>query len=223
MVEDELNFGTVLKAFLEMNDFEVEWVADGKNALPVFQRGEFDICILDVMLPHIDGFTIADGIRHINTDVPIVFLSAKVMKEDVLKGYKCGADDYITKPFDSDLLICKINAIMKRRTGDSKPKKETNLFSIGNYSFDFKLRTVEQGAKKQKLSPKEAQLLKMLCLRKNEVLPREEALISIWGEDNYFTTRSMDVYISKLRRYLKSDSNVEIVNIHGSGYRLSTV
>ena len=218
LVEDDLSFGAVLKSYLEINDFEVNWVDDGQLALPKFNKGNFNICILDVMLPHTDGFTIGAEIRKINPDIPIIFLTAKNLRDDVLQGYRIGADDYITKPFDTEVLIFKLKAILKR--GAVNHVKESGFYLIGTYQFDYKLRTLEGGNTKQKLSPKEAELLKMLCDNQNELLPRETALRKIWGDDGYFTTRSMDVYLTKLRKLFAEDPSVEIRNIHGSGFML---
>lgn len=218
LVEDDLSFGAVLKSYLEISDFCVDWVDDGQHALACFKKNEFDICILDVMLPHVDGFTIATEIRKINNEIPILFLTAKNLREDVLNGYKTGADDYITKPFDTEVLIFKLKAILKRQNGIQQ--KEPDFYQIGDYHFDYKLRTIENGQSKQKLSPKEAELLKMLCDNQNELLPRETALKKIWGDDGYFTARSMDVYLTKLRKLFPEDSSVEIRNIHGSGFML---
>lgn len=218
LVEDDLSFGAVLKSYLEINDFMVEWVDDGQYALSQFNTGSFDICILDVMLPHMDGFTIGTEIRKINTSIPILFLTAKNMREDVLKGYRTGADDYITKPFDTEVLIFKLKAILKRQAG--APVKEPDFYQIGSYLFDYKLRTIEKENIRQKLSPKEAELLKMLYDNRNELLPREMALKKIWGDDGYFTARSMDVYLTKLRKLFIDDPSIEIRNIHGSGFML---
>ena len=218
LVEDDLSFGAVLKSYLEINDFEVDWVDDGQYALAQFKKATYEVCILDVMLPNVDGFTIAGEIRKINTTIPVLFLTAKNMRDDVLKGYRIGADDYITKPFDTEVLIFKLKAILKRQTGSSA--KETEYYQIGKYEFDYKLRTVELDGNKQKLSPKEAELLKMLCENLNELLPRETALKKIWGDDGYFTARSMDVYLTKLRKLFTGDPLVEIRNIHGSGFML---
>lgn len=217
LLEDDLNFGTVLKSYLEINEFEVTWVDDGKNAISSFKHGDFDICLLDVMLPNIDGFTIAKEIRILEPNMPLVFLTSKTLKTDILEGFKIGADDYITKPFDSELLLMKIRAIIKRNTTSGAPS-EPEKFKIGNYFFNHRYRTLSLGKQIQHLSPKEADLLRMLCLHKNSILPRENALKIIWGADNYFTTRSMDVYITKLRKYLKEDPRLEIENIHGSGF-----
>lgn len=218
LVEDDLSFGSVLKSYLEINDFNVDWIDDGKNAISSFKNKKYTICILDVMLPNIDGFTIATEIRKINSDIPILFLTAKNLREDILKGYRVGADDYITKPFDTEVLILKIKAIIKRQQGISH--KEEESYIIGNYRFDYKLRTLEFDSTKQKLSPKEAELLRLLCENINELLTRETALLSIWGDDGYFTTRSMDVYLTKLRKLFVFDPKIEIRNIHGSGFML---
>ena len=218
LVEDDLSFGAVLKSYLEISDFDVIWVDDGQQALNQFKKASFNICILDVMLPNVDGFTIATEIRKLNTEIPIFFLTAKNMREDVLKGYRIGADDYITKPFDTEVLIFKLKAILKRQPGSVV--KESGVYQIGSYFFDFKLRTLEHDGSKQKLSPKEAELLKMLCDNLNELLPREIALKKIWGDDGYFTARSMDVYLTKIRKLFTEDASIEIRNIHGSGFML---
>jgi len=218
LVEDDLSFGSVLKSYLEINEYEVTWVDDGKFALERFRNDDFQICILDVMLPNVDGFTIGTEIRKINQDIPMVFLTAKNLKEDILKGYNLGADDYITKPFDTEVLLCKIQAIIKRQS--VQEVQDETVFRIGSYEFDSKLRSIARDGEKQKLSPKEADLLKLLCQNKNELLSRETALNKIWGEDGYFTARSMDVFITKLRKFLKDDPNIEIKNIHGSGFLL---
>ncbi|WP_430814855.1 response regulator transcription factor [Carboxylicivirga sp. RSCT41] len=218
MVEDDRNFGTVMKAYLEINKFDVTWVKDGMLAVKRFQEGRFDICILDVMLPNVDGFTIAREIKEINADIPIIFLTAKIMKEDVLEGFSTGADDYITKPFDSEILICKIKAILNR---NKRQQEEVQTeYKIGGATFNSEFRTIHFHDEEYKLSPKEADLLMLLCQNENKVLPREKALKQVWGETGYFTTRSMDVYITKLRKYLREVEGVEIVNIHGSGYQL---
>ena len=220
LVEDDHNFGSVLKAYLELNDFNVEWIDDGKDALKEFSRGDYDICILDVMLPNIDGFTIAQGIKKINPDVPFIFLTAKTLKEDILKGYSSGADDYVTKPFDSEVLICKVEAILARSGSKTQSIAENDTYELGEYHFNHNLREIKHHGSTQKLSPKESELLHLLCRHKNNVLPRELALRTIWGEESYFTTRSMDVFITRLRKYLKQDSSIQILNIHGNGFRL---
>jgi len=217
LVEDDLSFGSVLKSYLEINDYSVEWVDDGKYALDHFRRGAFNICILDVMLPHVDGFTIANEIRQINNEVPIIFLTAKKLKEDVLKGYGAGGDEYITKPFDTDILLAKIRAILSRRDFQNGTK---DIYEIGKFIFNSKLRILTLGDDEKKLSPKEAQLLELLAVNPNELISRELALKKIWGSDDYFTARSMDVYITKLRKFLSEDPNLNIKNIHGAGFQL---
>ncbi|MGC8864182.1 MAG: response regulator transcription factor [Bacteroidales bacterium] len=219
LVEDDLNFGAILKSYLELNDYQVTWVDEGKAAIDIFMKGTFDICILDVMLPHVDGFSIGREIRRLQPGLPLIFLTAKTLKADVLEGFKIGADDYITKPFDSEVLLYKMQAILKRH-GQAGKKEEPREFQIGKYRFDAFLRIISLGDESRKISPKEAELLKMLCQNMNDVVPRDLALKTIWGDDNYFTTRSMDVFITKLRKYLSQDPDVEIENIHGTGYRL---
>lgn len=217
LVEDDLSFGSVLKSYLELNDYTVDWVDDGKYAIDHFRRGAFDICILDVMLPHVDGFTIASEIRKINNLVPIVFLTAKKLKDDVLKGYGSGGDDYVTKPFDTEILLAKIRAILARRDFQTGTK---DIMEIGKFVFNVRLRTLTTGDDERKLSPKEAQLLELLAINPNELISREMALKKIWGADDYFTARSMDVYITKLRKFLADDPRLNIKNIHGAGFQL---
>jgi two-component system OmpR family response regulator len=219
LVEDDLSFGSVLKDYLTIKDYDVTLAVNGEEGLQKFIEDEFDLCILDVMMPKKDGFTLAKEIKDINSNIPIVFLTARDMREDVLNGYKIGADDYITKPFDSELLLYKIKAIIQRKS-INKEESEEETFQISNYFFDSKIRTLTYGTKVEKLSPKESELLKMLCINRNDILPREEALRKIWKKENYFSSRSMDVYIAKLRKFFKQDSKVEIINIHGEGFRL---
>jgi two-component system OmpR family response regulator len=219
LCEDDNNLGMVLKNYLELNDYEVTLERDGRLGLAAFQREKFDICLLDVMMPNMDGFTLAEEIRDVNPDVPLFFLSAKTMKDDIIQGYKLGADDYITKPFDSEVLLHKIKAILKRN--EEMHREEVNAeFDLGKYHFNPRLRELTIAGKVQTLSPKENELLKMLSEYKNDLLSREIALKKIWGSDTYFNGRSMDVYIAKLRKYLKEDPAIEIVNIHGNGFRL---
>lgn len=219
LCEDDANLGMVLKNYLELNDFEVSLERDGRLGLAAFQREHVDLCLLDVMMPHMDGFTLAEEIRDVNPDVPLFFLSAKTMKEDIIQGYKLGADDYITKPFDSEVLLMKIRAILKRND-DLNKEADNKEFDLGSYHFHPKLRQLVHNGQTQTLSPKENELLKMLAEHLNDLLPREAALKKIWGSDTYFNGRSMDVYIAKLRKYLRDDGNIEIVNIHGNGFRL---
>ncbi|HMH34192.1 MAG TPA: response regulator transcription factor [Puia sp.] len=221
LCEDDANLGSVLKNYLELNDFDVTLERDGRLGLAAFQREKFDLCLLDVMMPHMDGFTLAEEIRDVDPDIPLFFLSAKTMKEDIIQGYKLGADDYITKPFDSEVLLLKIKAILKRND-DLNKESDNKEFDLGMYHFNPKLRELSHKGHTQTLSPKENELLKMLSEHLNDLLLRESALKKIWGSDTYFNGRSMDVYIAKLRKYLKEDPTIEIVNIHGNGFRLVT-
>lgn len=220
LVEDDPNFGQVLKNYLELNDFVVELARDGILGLAAFRREKFDIALLDVMMPNMDGFTLAEEIRTVDPDIPLFFLSAKSMKEDVLRGYKLGADDYITKPFDSEILLQKIKAVLKRNQEFQEKQHAQIEWDLGSYHFNSKLRILSRGQESHTLSPKENELLTMLAEYKNDLLPREAALKRIWGSDTYFNGRSMDVYIAKLRKYLRDDADVQIVNIHGNGFRL---
>ncbi|MBK9271121.1 MAG: response regulator transcription factor [Saprospiraceae bacterium] len=226
LVEDDRNFGDVLKSYLEMHDYDVDLAVDGIDGFEQFRRGEYDLCILDVMMPRRDGFTLAKDIRSKNADIPIIFLTAKTLKEDIVEGFKIGADDYITKPFNSEELLYRIIAILKRshklKEGEQTEQVE---YHIGKYVFNYPLRVLyfkngDDIVEKFKLSPKEAQLLRMFSDRRNNILPRSEALTKIWGEDNYFTARSMDVFVTKLRKYFAEDKSIEITNIHGSGFRM---
>ncbi len=222
LVEDDQNFGAILKDYLLLNDFDVTLAKNGMEGFEKFKKDNYDLCILDVMMPYKDGYTLAKEIREKNKDVPIIFLTAKTMKEDVLKGYKVGADDYLNKPFDSEVLLMKIKAIIQRKAQDVKPENVKFEFNIGKFHLNSKLRFLTfPGKESIKLSPKENELLKMLALYEDDLMPRELALTKIWRDDNYFTSRSMDVYIAKLRKYLKDDEKVEILNVHGEGFRLA--
>ena len=221
LVEDDPNFGTVLKDYLSMNNYDVVHAKNGMEGFEKFKKDDYDLCILDVMMPYKDGFTLAKEIREKNKEVPIIFLTAKAMKEDVLKGYKVGADDYLNKPFDSEVLLMKIKAIIQRKASDGVSDSKQFEFEIGHFHLNSKLRFLSyKGGEQIKLSPKENELLRLLALHENDLMPRELALTKIWRDDNYFTSRSMDVYIAKLRKYLKVDEHVEILNIHGEGFRL---
>ncbi|HEY9170232.1 MAG TPA: response regulator transcription factor [Lutibacter sp.] len=221
LVEDDSNFGTVLKDYLSLNDYKVTLAKDGLEGLIMFKNDDFDLCILDVMMPRKDGFSLAKDIRATNAEVPIIFLTARTMKEDVLKGYQSGGDDYLNKPFDSEVLLYKIKAILQRKETEQTIEEDIFEHKIGKFEFNSKLRHLSyDGGEVQKLSPKESKLLKLLTTHKNDLMPRELALTKIWRDDNYFTSRSMDVYIAKLRKYLKLDPSVEILNIHGEGFRL---
>lgn len=225
LVEDDQNFGDVLRSYLDMHDFDVTLATDGQMGYDTFNRSQFDLCIFDVMMPRLSGFELAKKVRETDTETPIIFLTAKSMKEDVLNGFRLGADDYMTKPFNSEELLARIQAILKRSQPAADPAEEQTEFEFGRFHFNFPLRILTFSAsdgdkKKEKLSPKEAQLLRLFAIRKNNILSRSEALTKIWGEDNYFTARSMDVFVTKLRKYLKPDEQLEIVNIHGNGFQL---
>ena len=219
LCEDDTNLGMVLKNYLELNDYDVTLERDGRLGLAAFQREKYELCLLDVMMPNMDGFALAEAIRDVDPDVPLFFLSAKTMKEDVIQGYKLGADDYITKPFDSEVLLLKIKAILKRNE-EQQREVENKEYELASYHFNPRLRQLIHDGKTQTLSPKENDLLQLLAEHLNDLLPREKALKKIWGSDTYFNGRSMDVYIAKLRKYLKDDARIEIVNIHGNGFRL---
>ena len=221
IVEDDPNFGSILRDYLSLNNYKITLAKNGIEGFQKFKKDDFDLCILDVMMPYKDGFTLAKEIREKDNQVPIVFLTAKNLKEDVLKGFKLGGDDYISKPFDSDILLAKIKAILNRQNFIEIPDSEEFEFTISEFKFNSKLRFLSHKNKDSiKLSPKENQLLRLLVIHFNDLLPREIALNKIWRDDNYFTSRSMDVYIAKLRKYLGIDTNIEIVNIHGEGFRL---
>lgn len=220
LAEDDHNLGTILKAYLEAKGFPTTLCADGQEAYEAFIKSNFNFCVLDVMMPVKDGFSLAKDIRKVDPKVPILFLTAKNMQEDILEGLKIGADDYMTKPFSMDELLLRINAIYRRTFFEKPGDSEKSFFQIGKYSFDYARQILKYDGKEQKLTSKEAQLLKMLCDRTNYVLDRSEALTKIWLDDNYFNARSMDVYIAKLRKYLKEDPSVELLNIHGKGFKL---
>ncbi len=220
LVEDDPNFGSIMKSYLELNDYVVVLRTDGKQGLESVQEDSFDICILDVMMPGMDGFSLAREIKKLHPDLPFVFLTAKSLKSDMLEGFKTGADDYITKPFDSEVLLYKLKAILKRHTQVAEDESKLLDFQVGKFIFNFTLRTLTMDEHVQSLSPKEAKLLRMLCESREGILLRKEALEKIWGDDNYFNGRSMDVFLARLRKYLKPDSEIEIVNIHGNGFRL---
>ncbi len=221
LVEDDPNFGSILKEYLMINGYTVTLAKNGIEGFEKFKKEEYDLCLLDVMMPYKDGFTLAKEIREKNETIPLIFLTAKTMKEDVLKGFKLGADDYLSKPFDSEVLLAKIKSILSRRTLIATPESDEMEFTIGQFRLNTKLRLLTFNEEVPvKLSPKENQLLRLLAIHINDLLPREKALNKIWRDDNYFTSRSMDVYIAKLRKYLKQDKKVEILNIHGEGFRL---
>lgn len=219
LVEDDENLGTLLSEYLNSKGYETTLANDGEKGLRKFLNQSFDICILDVMMPVKDGFTLAKEIREINTDIPIVFLTAKSMKDDALEGFTLGADDYITKPFSMEVLLMRIKAIL-RRSVEGGISKDKTTFEVGSYLFDSERRVLSREGKEEKLTSKENDLLKLLAMSDGKTLERKAALMLIWGDDNYFNSRSMDVYITKLRKYLKADENIEIINIHGKGFKL---
>lgn len=220
LAEDDPNLGELLKDYLELKGkYDVSLCQDGEIAIEQFKKENYDLCILDVMMPKKDGFTVGKEIRKFNNTIPIIFATAKGMMEDKTQAFELGGDDYITKPFRVEELLLRINALLKRASKD-KDEELSDKFEIGSYFFDYTSQLITHKGHQQKLSTKEAELLRLLCMKKNDVLTREEALVKIWHDDNYFTGRSMDVFLSKLRKYLKEDPNVEIVNVHGKGYKL---
>lgn len=222
LVEDDPNLGQLLQDYLQLKGkFDVVLCTDGEEGLKAFSKQSFDLLILDVMMPKKDGFTLGKDVRKVNEHVPIIFATAKGMIEDKTQAFTLGGDDYITKPFRIEELLLRINALLKRTENtDKREEQQQAQFEIGKYNFDYPAQTIATNDGSQKLSTKEAELLRLLCLKKNEVLTREEALLSIWHDDNYFNGRSMDVFLSKIRKYLKDDPSVEIVNVHGRGYKL---
>ncbi|MBT3174762.1 MAG: response regulator transcription factor [Lentimicrobiaceae bacterium] len=219
LAEDDKNLGTILKAYLEAKNYPTLLCQDGKEAYEAFKREKFDFCVLDIMMPEMDGFTLAKKIKKIDKNIPILFLSAKAMQEDKKQGFEIGADDYLTKPFSMEELIFRINAIVRR----SRPEETDNSpteFKFGNYTFEYNRQMLSTSDGEQKLTSKEAELLKLLCENMNNVLDRTVALNKIWFDDSYFNARSMDVYITKLRKYLKGDASVELINVHGVGFKL---
>lgn len=220
LAEDDPNLGTILKAYLEAKGYPTKLCNNGVEAFSAYQKDTYDFCILDVMMPLKDGFTLAKEIRKIDKKIPILFLTAKTLQEDILEGLKIGADDYLTKPFSMEELLLRINAIFRRTNPDGTGDSQKTFFVLGKYTFDYSRQILAFEGNDQKLTSKEAQLLKMLCERTNDVLDRSLALNKIWLDDNYFNARSMDVYIAKLRKYLREDSNVELLNVHGKGFKL---
>jgi len=218
LVEDDPNLGTLLSEYLNAKGHDCTLRVNGQLGYDEFVKGHFDFLILDVMMPVKDGFTMAEEVRGIDKNVPILFLTAKSLKEDTLKGFTVGADDYMTKPFSMEELLARMNAILRRISGGEE--EEHGAYTIGTYQFDYNQRMLLLGETKQKLTTKENALLRLLCKNINGILERNHALKAVWGDDNYFNGRSMDVYIAKLRKYLKQDENVEIVNVHGKGFKL---
>ena len=217
LTEDDENLGMLLREYLVAKGYETDLLPDGEAGYDAFMSKKYDVCIFDVMMPKKDGFTLAKEIRMVNTEVPIIFLTAKSMKEDIFQGFKIGADDYLTKPFSMEELLFRIEAILRRTKGTLGGQ---DVFQIGKYKFDTQKQQLIDGEKVVKLTTKESELLKLLCNNANKVLERNFALKTIWVDDNYFNARSMDVYITKLRKHLKDEPAVEILNVHGKGYKL---
>ncbi len=218
LCEDDENLGMLLREYLQAKGFSADLYPDGDQGYKAFIKGKYDLCVLDVMMPEKDGFQVAQEIRNVNSEVPIIFLSARTMKEDILSGFKIGADDYIPKPFSMEELVFRIEAILRRVRG--KRDKNITMFQLGKFTFDTQKQTLILGDKTTKLTTKESELLTLLCNHANEILERNYALKTIWIDDNYFNARSMDVYITKLRKHLREDPAIEIINIHGKGYKL---
>lgn len=218
LAEDDPNLGMLLQDYLEMEGFFVRLCRDGDEALKAFKEGPYDFCILDIMMPKKDGFTVAKEIRNKNKKIPILFLTAKSMKEDKIEGFQLGADDYITKPFDEEELLMRIKAIIKRTY---ELDNQQSIFHIGKYTFDYGKQLLIYGGESRRITSKESEILKLLLNKKDNVLRREDALIAIWGENDYFHGRSFDVFITKLRKYLKDDPSIRIENIHGVGFMLT--
>ena len=218
LCEDDENLGMLLREYLQAKGYDADLCPDGEEGYKAFLKNKYDLCVLDVMMPKKDGFTLAQEIRSVNSDIPIIFLTAKTLKEDLFEGFRNGADDYITKPFSMEELIFRIEAILRRIKG--KKTKETTFYKIGKFTFDTQKQVLTIDGKSTKLTTKESELLSLLCAHANEILQRDFALKTIWIDDNYFNARSMDVYITKLRKHLKEDPSIEIINIHGRGYKL---
>lgn len=220
LCEDDPNLGNLLRDYLQAKGYETVLAADGQEGLKAYRREHFDFLIFDVMMPVKDGFTLAREIREQDRHTPILFLTAKSMKEDTLEGFNAGADDYMTKPFSMEELEVRINAILRRSAALPEEGEEVTVFEIGQYQFDYNRQRLSKGGNEEKLTTKENELLFLLCKHKNGLLERNYALNAIWGDDNYFNGRSMDVYIAKLRKQLKADPEIEIINIHGKGFKL---
>jgi len=216
--EDDENLGSLLREYLIAKGYDTDLYPDGEAAFKGFQKNQYDLCIFDVMMPKKDGFALAKDVRMINSEIPIIFLTAKNMKEDVIEGFRIGADDYMTKPFSMEELIFRIEAILRRTMGEADNTQA--VFKLGRFTFDARKQTLSDSTDSTKLTTKESELLRLLCVNANKVLERNYALKTIWVDDNYFNARSMDVYITKLRKHLKDEEGIEIINIHGKGYKL---
>ena len=219
LVEDEENFGSLMKNYLELSEYEVTWAKNGTEAYSIFMQQNFDLCILDVMMPYMDGFTLGEKIAA-KKDVPFFYLTAKNQKEDLVKGYQIGADDYLTKPFDTEVLLLKIKALLSRTSNGSELPLEKDEYQFGDFKFSPKTRMLDHKSGSKKLSPKESMLLDLLCRYEGKVMPRDVALDTIWKQNDYFTKRSMDVYIGKLRKYLSLDPKIKIETFHQMGFQL---
>lgn len=220
LLEDDANLGQIVQEHLQMNGFDVTLCVNGEEGTAAIVGGSYDLCLVDVMMPRKDGFTFARELRSRDQDTPLIFLTAKSLKEDRIEGFRIGCDDYVTKPFSIEELLLRIRAVLKRTQKKSTAESKPTVFQIGRYRFDSNRQILQYGDNEKKLSPKETDLLQLLCLKMNETMTREEALRQIWGDDSYFHGRSMDVFISRLRKYLKDDERVEIMGIHGKGFRL---
>ena len=222
LVEDDNNFGSILRDYLTLHSYETTLARNGIEGLEKFRKHNYDLCILDVMMPFKDGFSLASDIRAINDEVPLIFLTAKSLKEDVIKGFKIGADDYLIKPFDSEILLFKIKSIFKRKISFKKATDNKVDYIFSSFRYNSKFRELQfKNDKPVTLSPKEGKLLTLLLDNMNDLTTREEALVKIWNDDNYFTSRSMDVYVTKIRKYLSKDPKIKIENIHGKGFKFS--
>ncbi|TND05356.1 MAG: winged helix family two component transcriptional regulator [Bacteroidetes bacterium] len=222
LVEDDLNLGYLLTDVLELHDFTVKLCRDGESGMKAFETNRFDLCLLDVMLPVQDGFTLAKKIKAQQENIPVVFLTARSVKDDKLKGFDIGADDYITKPFEEEELVARLRAVL-RRVPKAQHTSEESEFAIGHYRFDHANQLLIHAAGERRITERESQVLRMLCLNRNRILKRNDLLKSVWGDDDYFMGRSLDVFIAKLRKYLKDDPAVSIENVHGVGFMLKTV
>ncbi len=220
LLEDDPNLGLVLQENLQQNGFEVDLCTDGEEGKLHYLQNRYDLCLLDVMMPKKDGFTLAAEIRQLNNDIPIIFLTAKALKEDRIEGFKIGGDDYITKPFSMEELLLRIQAVLKRTKGAVHETKNRQTFKIGIYDFDVQKQTLALNGELRKLTYRESELLKLLAIHKNQILERKLALTLIWGDDNFFNGRSMDVFISRLRKYFKDDNHIQILSVHSKGFKL---
>ncbi len=220
LLEDDPNLGLIVQEHLQLNGFEVQLCSNGEDGLTEFRRGDYVLCLVDIMMPQMDGFAFAREVRQLDSEMPLIFLTAKSLKKDKLEGFHIGCDDYITKPFSVEELMLRIAAVLRRSTG-TPADRETARFDIGAYSFDALTRTLRMGDQERRLTPRESDLLCLLCRYKNRTLERNLALREIWGDESYFNARSMDVFISRLRKYLRDDNRIEISSIHGIGFKLT--